>query len=212
MLPKVIVPLCYLPDIEFFALQLNALEFLVEQHENFIKSTYRNRCSIAGANGRLDLSIPVKGGKDHHSLYKDVRINNGERWQRNHWQSIISCYGRSPYFEYYGYLLKPYFEREYDFLFEFNLALLYLLNKMIKIESAPLLTDLYKDKSYYNIDRRLAFKPSKSAISSQYLFTPPVYIQCFEPKNPFMPNLSVLDLLFAEGPRTKTIIQQSIHI
>jgi hypothetical protein len=212
MLSKVVAPLCYLPSIEFFALQMNSERFVIEQHENFIKSTYRNRCSLAGANGRLDLSIPIKGGKDHHARYRDVRINNTDKWQRSHWQSIISCYGRSPYFEYYDYQLKPLFDKEQEFLFDFNLALLHLLNKMIKLPAEVQLTALYEDKSCFNLDLRTAFKPSKTIISDQYLFTPPVYTQCFGPKYPFIPNLSILDLLFAEGPRTKTIIQQSIHI
>jgi len=98
---NVIVPCCYLPPISFWSVWLNAAHIEIEAQENFVKSTFRNRCEVAGTNGLLKLSIPVEGGKSHRQLFKDTRIANDKRWQKIHWQTLCSAYRRSVYFEYY---------------------------------------------------------------------------------------------------------------
>ena len=109
-----LVELPYLPNIVWFSNFLKMENVWIEREENFVKSTFRNRCEIAGANGRQMLSIPLQGGRDHHRLYKETRILNDTRWQKIHWQGIRSAYGSAPYFEFYEDRIRKFYETEFE--------------------------------------------------------------------------------------------------
>lgn len=192
---KAVIDLQYLPSIQWFAQYLKYEQIWIERCENFVKSTGRNRCAIAGANGKQLLTIPLSGGRDSHRLYTDVGISYIADWQKNHWQSIVSAYGSTPYFEHYAYRLQPFYEKQYTTLFEFNLQLLHVVMKMLKAEGEMLFTDAYAKANDSLIDLRSNRKNDELTI--------PPYYQIFGDKNGFIPNLSIIDLIFHKGPEAK---------
>lgn len=190
---KAILELSYLPNVVWFKNYLKHEIILVEQEENFVKSTFRNRCEIAGANGKQKLSIPILGGRDHHQLYKNVKIDNRVPWQKIHWQSIRSAYGSTPFFEFYAERFQPYYEKEFEFLFEFNHELLKTVLKILKTDKSFELTSVFEKKPEGTLDLR-----GKKAVESSKR-----YYQPFEERNGFQKNLSVIDVIFNLGPQAK---------
>lgn len=196
-----IIDLQYLPSVWWFSQYLKHKHVLIERHENFVKSTGRNRCAIAGANGKQLLTIPLTGGRDHHQLYTQVNISYAADWQKNHWQSIVSAYGSTPYFEHYGYRLQPFYEKQFSSLFDFNLQLLTNVLKMLKVEREILFTDSYQKTPAGLTDLRTIKK------NDGEIFTPPYY-QIFADKNTFIPNLSIIDLIFHKGPEAREYLMK----
>ncbi len=184
----------YLPNIAWLQNFTRHESVIIEHEENFVKSTYRNRCEIAGANGKQMLTIPLQGGRDHHRLYKEVRIANTGNWQRKHWQAIRSAYGSAPFFEFYADKFEPLFEKEFEFLFEFNLALLEATLKALK------------EKKRFKLTTEYEKEPDVIDLRSVYDQTSAKYYQVFEGRNGFIPNLCALDLIFSEGNRSREII------
>ncbi|HWB62773.1 MAG TPA: WbqC family protein [Chitinophagales bacterium] len=192
----VLLELPYLPNVQWCGNFLNYENVIIEHEENFLKSTYRNRCEIAGANGKMILSVPVEGGRDHHQKYKDVRIAYKDNWQNNHWQSIRSAYGRAPYFEYYADRLLPVYETRYEYLYDFNVAVLKVVLWLLKSDKPLKFTSVYEKIPTGIIDLR-------SGRSNKEISSLRRYYQVFEERHGFMPNLSVIDALFNLGPQTK---------
>lgn len=193
-----VFPLFYLPNVEFFK-NLQSFKdqiILIEKQEHYPKQTFRNRTSIAGPNGRLDLTVPIKKGNEKHTIFKDIRISNDDNWQRIHWLSLETSYRSSAYFEFYEDAFAPFYQNKYEFLFDYNLELLNVILKLIKMPINFELTTSY-EKSYENlVDYRNAIGPNKP---SNYQNKP--YYQVFEDKNGYLNNISILDLLFNQGPQ-----------
>lgn len=193
-----VFPLFYLPNVEFFK---NLLVFknqviLIEQKEHYPKQTFRNRTSIASPNGRLDLTVPIKKGSEKQTIFKDIKISNEDRWQRIHWLSLETSYRSSAYFEFYEDAFLPFYQKKYDFLFDYNLELLDVVLKLIKMPVEFDLTTSY-EKSYDSlIDYREAAAPNKPTD-----YQNKKYYQVFEDKNGYLNNISILDLLFNQGPQ-----------
>ncbi len=169
----------------------------IEKQENFVKSTGRNRCYIAGANGRQILTIPLQGGRDHHRKYTDTKIAYTSNWQDSHWHSIKSAYGSAPYFEFYAHIFQKFYETEYVLLFDFNLQLLDAVLSALKLNKDYLFTTEYQKGPIDLVDLR----SNKQLLTA--LQTLPRYYQVFEERNGFIPDLSVLDLIFHLGPQSR---------
>lgn len=186
----------YLAPVEYYKVLANAEEVLLEQHEFYIKQTYRNRCVIATANGLMDLTIPVEkldSGKVH---IRDVRISHHGNWQLQHWRSIASAYNSSPFFEYYADDLVAFYEKKWNFLWDYNIEIQQKVLELIDLEAVINLTDKYsKDLSNEITDLRLAVHPKKEAVFEYHNS----YYQVFTQKFGFQPNLSILDLLLNMG-------------
>lgn len=187
----------YLPNISWLQNFAKHQSVFIEAEENFIKSTLRNRCEIAGANGKQLLTIPIVGGRDHHQLYKHVRIAYVENWQKKHWQSILSAYGSAPFFEFYAHQFEPMYVPQFEFLFEFNMAMFKTTLSALKLSKPFNLTDVYENPAVDKNDFRISKQVSDIK-----------YYQVFEQRNGFIPNLCALDLIFNEGNRSKEIICQ----
>src|SRR5258708_1254263 len=171
-----VLPMFYLPPVEYFAeLNIYNPDFLIEKYEHFPKQTYRNRANIYSPDGILTLVVPVVKGSKVHTPVKDVKISYDFSWQRLHWLSLQGCYRRSAYFEYYEDELAPFYEMKEPWLFDFNVKLLQLLLKLLKIKASINYTASYELAYPGLIDVRQSIHPKK--ISK---FNQKPYFQVFE--------------------------------
>jgi hypothetical protein len=200
----------YFAPVHFYTRYLHHYEVYIEQFENFTKQTYRNRCQILGGNGPISLVIPVVKGRGPKVLIKDLQISYDENWQRNHWQTIVSAYNSSPYFEYYQDELYPFFERKTKYLLDYNLQIHEQLCDFFEVENKIRLTDDFEKVPENTFNLRDGISP-KLKHSPDADFQPQTYTQVFSDKYGFLPNLSILDLLFNEGPNAYTILLQSLQ-
>ncbi len=199
---KFILSTAYLAPVEYYVVLANSEQILLEQHEYYQKQSYRNRCRIATANGIMDLSIPVdSAGK---TPIRDIRISDHNNWQTHHWRSIETAYNSSPFFEYYADDFRPFFEKKWLFLWDFNLALFNKTLELLDIETKIELTEQYKPETSDNfLDLRAAIHPKKEI---SLLLKP--YYQVFETKFGFMPNMSIIDLLFNMANEAQLILKK----
>ena len=203
MQPKstILLSTAYLPPIEYFTLLLGGNKVIIEKEETYPKQTYRNRCRILTANGILNLSIPVSKPNGNNTKTKDITIINSGRWFTNHWRAISSAYSNSPFFLYYKDDLQEFFSGNYDNLFEFTIELTNVLLNIIGISSTLTYSDSFVTPGQANflVDARYSITPKKEIASKNF----EVYTQVFSLKFSFIPNLSIIDLLFNLGPETK---------
>lgn len=188
---------------------------LIEQYDSFQKQTYRNRCVIATANGIQALTVPVEHSPltSHLSpLVKDLRISDHNQWRRVHWNALQSAYSESPFFEYYADDLHPFFEQKYEFLLDFNEAIRQKICELIDIHPHVEYTTTYHPSPITQHPSPNTQHPSpitdfRDVINAKHpqpdaAFTPKAYWQVFQHKHGFLPNLSILDLLFNMGPES----------
>jgi hypothetical protein len=193
-----VLPMFYLPPVEYFTeLNIYKPDFVIEANEHFPKQTYRNRANIYSPDGLLTLVVPVVKGSKVHTPVKEVKISYDFRWQRLHWMSLQACYRRSAYFEYYEDELAPFYELREQWLFDYNRKLLELLIKLLKIKATINYTDEYHAEYPHLTDLRSSITPKKD---SGFMQKP--YFQVFEERQGFMKNLSIVDLLFNQGPQS----------
>jgi hypothetical protein len=205
----IILTSAYLAPVQYYSKILHYPDVFIEKHDNYIKQTYRTRCDIAGANGKLTLSIPVDKGNAQKCPTKDIRISYAEDWQRAHWRSIESAYRTSPFFDYYEDDFRPFYEKRFDFLFDFNEQLRELILSLLGIERTIAYTDAYKvNFSENELDLREIIHPKKD-FNKDKDFKINFYYQVFEQKNGFLPNLSIIDLLFNMGNEARLILRDS---
>lgn len=181
-------------------------QVLIEQHETFQKQTFRNRCLIATTQGIQVLTVPVSMG-DSHAI-KDVRVSDHGNWRHLHWQALQSAYGDSPFFEYYADDLWPFFEKRWDFLLDFNEAIRQKMCELLDIHPQVGYTSDYQhiDSQHSTLnDFRTAIDPKHPVADADFI--PRRYYQVFEQKHGFLPNLSILDLLFNMGPESIYYLQ-----
>ena len=182
---------------------------LIEQHDNFVKQTYRNRCIIPTTNGIQALSIPVscpQGSQLSKTPMRDVRISDHGNWRHIHWNALCSTYGESPFFDYYQDDLRPFFERKWTFLFDFNMEIILKMVELLDIRPKISLTTAFlSDASMAENatgnslidDFRDVIRPKHPGLDSDFMARP--YYQVYQQKHGFQPNMSILDLLFNEG-------------
>jgi len=196
-----IFPVAYLPPINHFIAMLAHEEFKWDTHEFYHKQFYYNRCNIYGPNGTQTLTIPVHKRFEKTPL-KDITIVDETPWQKIHWRSYEAAYRRSPYFEYYeGELYSLYWEYKAEYLLDWNIKLLEIVFKLMETNLKLSFTDEYF-KSYENLaDYRNLASPQEAVITKEIK-----YQQVFEERNGFIPNLSIIDLLFSEGPHAKELL------
>lgn len=206
MTHAVLLSTAYCGPLPYFSLLAGAPQVYIEKHENFIKQTYRNRCVILGANGPLPLVIPVEKGRAGKVKITDLRIADQTPWQRNHWRSIFSAYNSSPFFEYYQEELRPFFEKKQKFLFDFNMELTETLLGLLEIAPIINFTEDFEQLPVAFANFRQSISPKAAAEGSAYPFPETPYTQVFSEKFGFVPQLSILDLLFNEGPNSRSVL------
>ncbi|MEQ8423076.1 MAG: WbqC family protein, partial [Cyclobacteriaceae bacterium] len=192
-----LIELHYLPSLEYFSALLQSTGIILEKHEQYIKQSYRNRCYINTANGILKLVIPVTS-KHGKALIKDVRIDHRGKWQNLHWRAIKSAYGKAPFYDHYEGTLNKILFSQSEFLYDLNLQLLSFCLQSLKV-SVPLTESTSYEKSTSGgvTDLRSVIS-AKIHFSERDFYNPTPYTQVFG--NKFVNNLSLIDLLFCEGP------------
>lgn len=180
---------------------LGADEVFIEQHENFMKQTYRNRCNILAANGVLALSISLVKPKALKINIREVKIDYKTDWQKQHLKSIESAYRNSPFYEYLIDDFLPLYQKKTTFLFDFNMLLINKIFNVLELNKDIKFTDNFLKPNDDVFDFRYRLKPKKqepkiTALASKH------YYQVFNDKYPFQPDLSIIDLLFNLGPET----------
>ena len=207
-----LLSITYLGPVQYFTKFLLHPVRIIERYDHYIKQTYRNRCNIMGANGILPLSIPVLKGQAHKTYVRDIRIDYNKKWQKLHWRSMESAYRHSPFFEFYMDEFNPFYEQRFEFLIDFNAALLELVLQSLEIENTLKYSREFIDAGIVDYaDYRETIHPKRD-LSSDPLFVPLSYQQVFLERLGFKANLSIIDLLFNEGPNARSVLEQCIAL
>ncbi|MDR2145304.1 MAG: WbqC family protein [Tannerella sp.] len=185
----------YLAPIQYYAKLASFDEIRIEVCENYPKQTYRNRCHIASANGVQALTVPVEKPDTPKCFTRDIRISEHGYWRHVHWQALVSAYRTSPFFEYLEDDFRPFYEQKYDFLVDFNDALQAMICSLLEISPDIRHTTVYEP--VVANDFRTVIDPRHP--QPDLHFSPTPYYQIFRDKHGFLPNLSIVDLLFNMG-------------
>ncbi|MCG6187678.1 WbqC family protein [Maribellus maritimus] len=203
----ILLSTAYFAPVQYYSMCLKYPLVYIERFENFTKQTYRNRCVILGANGPIPLVIPVVKGRGPKTLIKDLKISYDVDWQRNHWRTIFSAYNSSPFFEFFKDDIFPFFEKKEKYLLELNMKVHETLRELLDIENETVLTSDFESVPETALNYREIISPKNKRLDVR--FQPQKYTQVFSEKFDFSPNLSIIDLLFNEGPNSFTVLEES---
>jgi hypothetical protein len=201
---KILLHLPYFGPISHFREIVRPAEIWFENEDNYQKQTYRNRTYIYGANGKLNLNIPVKHlhnpGFKQHQKYRDVKVENSFNWQKQHWKSLKIAYQTSPFFEFYEDDLAPLFNKKPEFLMEFNYTCFNTICDCLQVK-----IEYYKTSGF--IREPLDMVDKRNLINAKTSVKIDTYHQVFQEKKGFLSNLCILDLMFNEGPNAINYLQ-----
>ena len=219
----------YFGPIQWYQ-KLNRFDCIIDGEEHFVKQSYRNRCIIATTQGVQALTVPVEHGNEeyrmkneelhiaknintsnsplvdssffilHSSFIKDIRISDHGNWRHLHWNALKSAYGESPFFEFYADDIRPFFEKKWKYLWDFNWEIMEKMCELLDIDHLPLSIDDSHDapvNTQCSKDYRMAIQPKHPQPDPDFTSKP--YYQVYQQKHGFIPNLSILDLLFNMG-------------
>lgn len=207
MMKIIVSPIVPFPNIYWWSLAINADTILLDQTEHFEKMSLRNRYLVSGSGGLNTLSIPIAEGRQQRKPMNEVMIDYKNDWQKQHWRTLQSVYNRSPYFEFFNQDIQSLYLQKFDMLIDFNEASIQLMVRLLNIKLHLSKAEFYQKNYPETVDDiRSDFR------SNQYNKNPelfPVYHQIFEDRLGFLPNLSILDLLFAEGKNSSAYFVKS---
>jgi hypothetical protein len=203
----VLLSTAYFPPAEYFSLIADNPVVRIEKWENFLKQTYRNRCVILGANGPLTLTVPVLRGSFHKTAIKELEIDNSRRWADHHLRSIISACATAPFFEYYFDAIQCVIRKPFRFLLDLNTEALEAVCRAAGINAEISFTENFQPQGEAINDYRYLITPKRPSSIKNYSDRP--YIQVFREKYGFVPRLSIIDMLFNNGPGTAPYLLRS---
>lgn len=195
-----IVSFLSFPSISWWQQAIAASELVLDGCEHYEKMTMRNRYRIAGSNNPILLSVPLTSGRNQRTAMRDVEIYNRDRWQVQHWRTLVSVYRRTPFFEHYEPSLQSLFEKEYARLTDFNRDSMLWVMKQLRLNIPVAEANAYiADYGSTCTDLR-QWQPGPQWQAKRYY-------QVFEDRIGFQPDMSILDLLFSEGPATLNFLR-----
>ena len=213
---SLIIEVQYFPPIEYFKQLFQFPHVVIEAHENYQKGSYRNRCHIANSTGIQVLSVPLRKGKNAKQPIREVAIAYDMDWQKQHWQSIRTAYGSAPFWEHYAPQLEPFFLKKWDYLFDLNIAILETFLKILKLKNTVNVS-FSTDYEINFTTKEIIDTPSgvrqdgvdlrNKILHNKSDFQGEKYAQLFQERTGFLPNLSILDLVFCTGPQALTVIK-----
>jgi hypothetical protein len=207
-MPELLLSTAYLAPVQYYAKLMQFGKETLEVHENYSKQTYRNRCNIYGPNGIQTLSIPVSKSANNKMNVKEVEIDYSTKWQKIHFRAIESAYRNSPFYDYFIDDLASFYQNKFRFLFDFNIEIQKTITKILGLKVEISFTEKYNNQSTISqLDYRDKIHPKKC--NEDPCFVIFSYTQVFITKFGFIPNLSIIDLLFNEGMETVTILMKS---
>lgn len=192
----------YFPNVAHFVAMTNSESTHLEVCDNYQKQSFRNRMEIYAANGKLTLTVPVKYSQKNRQLYKDVKISNKYNWQQLHLKSLQSAYSMSPFFEFYIDDLMSIFEKKYDYILDLNLQCFELLTESMQLDLKFQFTTKFDQNPKDMGDFRSMVKRNNPTKALE------PYTQVFTLKHGFISNLSIIDLLFNEGPNAELYLKR----
>ena len=202
---KIISHPLYLAPVPLYTKLYSGTALVIDAQSPFVKQTFRSRAVIATESGTLSLNIPVvhDGGR---TAMRDVRISEHGNWRHQHWNALVSAYRKSPFFEYYADDFAHFYEERDGFLLDFNLRLHNVICELLGLErEVTVITEGNIDTADACDLRHVAEPKALKALTEQ----PQPYYQVFAQRNGFIPNLSVLDLLFNMGPEVLITLRES---
>jgi hypothetical protein len=195
----------YFSPISQYSEIIHAAEVVFEMNDNFQKQSYRYRCYIFNTNGKQLLNIPVKHPvSGARKKTQDTLLENATSWQNQHFKSLKTAYRNSPFFEFYVDDIAPIFEKKYTFLQDVNIDTFLFISEALQINS-----EFKKTTSYTTALENYDFR-NLAAIKNQTEVYNNSYIQMFDDAHGFLPNLSILDLLFMEGPNAISFLEKNV--
>lgn len=195
------------PPVSWWLHACKAKNITFDLKEHYQKMSYRNRYYLAAPEGKLLMSLPLEQGRNQRVSAEAVRLSDQTNWQSNHWKTIVSLYGRSPFFEYFEHRFLPLFEQPYQLLHHWNSDGIRLINVLLNLGLNFDQTETYlKEYPEAVVDLRSRLLPQKEIND----FPLPGYYQVFEDRTGFLPDCSVLDLLFCEGMHAREILKSTI--
>lgn len=200
---RILLSTAYLPPVNYLSRIILSDCVVLEKQEYYVKQSYRNRCEILTANGKLSLSIPLIKQADKE-IISDKKISYAENWQNQHWRAITSAYKNSPYFEYFEHEFKPFYDIKFEFLMDYNTQLLQTILNVLREKKQISFTEHYEQSPTHLND----FRKLSDIDNSDTLVMKPYY-QVFGSKLGFTSNVSCLDALFNIGLKTIDIFQVS---
>lgn len=205
MMPAVLLSMVPFPAADWWLYALCSATLRLDGKEHFQKMSRRNRYRIGAANGPALLSVPLAGSRDQRNIMEAVRIDNSRAWQVQHWRTLTSAYRRAPFFGHFEPELALFFTRPYERLCDFNTDSIRWLQKQLGMPASLATTDVFEKTPTIADARDEQLRWQAEDIGS-FL---PRYHQVFEDRHGFVPGLSVLDLLFSEGPAAGLLLRQA---
>lgn len=207
---KALLPLFYNAPVQYFTKFFLHTDIIIEKHANYNRQSYLNRCIILSANGPLSLSIPVITGNSPKPRYTDVYIDYTKRWDIIHWRAIESAYRNAPFFLYYADAFHDLYEKQTTGLWDWNLSLMKTTLQILEINSQINFSERWENNWNDLADYRNIMHPKSSHRKHDPFFKPARYFQVFQQRFGFVPNLSILDLIFNAGPDAPEILKASV--
>lgn len=209
MSSTVLLSTAYFPPISWFVAILKSDKVILEACETYSRQTFRNRCQILGPNGLQALTVPITKPFGNRTQTSDIQIVTSSGSGRLHWRAIVTAYNTSPFFLYYRDKIEHILFEPQALLFSLNLSIIELTLELLDIEKSINFSINFEKRPQQLLDLRNSIHPKKAFISTD-LFPP--YTQVFSTKFPFMPDLSIIDLLFNEGPASKDYLLNLLQI
>lgn len=189
------------PPLSWWSAFFQAEQAVLDNGEHFEKMSFRNRYFIGAANGSLGLSIPLKGGRNQRLAMHSIQIAYADHWQKNHWQSIVSAYNKTPFFEFYEDTFKSLYQDEIESLSDWNLRSIQMCCNILKCTPPFDISETFIPPNPNHLDTR------QWNLKTQFELPERTYFQPFQHKHGFLPNLSILDLICCEGPNALAFLK-----